>query len=173
LKLPLKSVAAGWNATRPAEVASSGLEISISGRSCCSAVEVADLQLKLPIFRSPRATSAECITIRRTRLIFSRRRAFSICSVKLQPNSRNFSRTGVTPKEVRRFQPDLRFSGFLHRKQIASRHLRPDRYHFSALAGFPVRLAHLQPNSDFSAGIGFGAPIRMPLRLLSSISSGT
>src|SRR5579862_8158619 len=30
----------------------------------------------------------------------------------------------------------------------------------------------LQPNSDFSAGIGFGAPIRMPLRLLSSLIGG-
>src|SRR5579862_5574608 len=105
--------------------------------------------------------------------IFNLLRQTSAELAQLQLLCSNFSRTGVTSKEVRLFQPDLRFSGFLHRQQIASRHLQPDRYQSNALAGFPVRRAHLQPNSDFSAGIGFGAPICMPLRLLSSISSGT
>ena len=111
--------------------------------------EVAAVQPKLPIFGSATASSADCITIRRTHRIFSRRRAFPTRSVKLQPKSRNFSRTGITPDEVRRFQPDLRFSGVLHREQAATPNFRTKRYHSNALAGFSAGLAHLQPKYDF------------------------
>ena len=86
MKLPLKSVAAGWNATRPAEVASSGLKISISGRSGCSAVEVADLRLAERNFGWMHHDPANTPHFQPPSRIFNLLRQTSAELAQLQPN---------------------------------------------------------------------------------------
>jgi hypothetical protein len=173
LKLRLKSVGAGWNATRPAEVASSGLEISISRRSGCSSAEVADLQSGKRKFGRMHHDPANTPHFQLPSRISGALRQTSGEVAQLRPN-RGHSRRSSSPSAgfaMFRFssaQADC-FPAF----SAGAIPLQPARRISSRTRGFTALLAHLQPNSDFSAGIGFSAPILIPLRLLSSISSGT